>query len=208
MSAIVCFCWKRSLRPIRALVQVRNDIELTDTSAPLEAWELFDATSQHGRRCPHFSVEMETGTGKTYVYLRTIFELSRRYGFQKFIIVVPSVAIREGVLKNIDITAEHFRALFNNLPFEHFVYDARRINRCANSPSATRSRFSSSTLTPFVRTSPGPRKSRRATSFTRKATSFPVASPSSSCRRRGRLSSSTSRRAWIIPTKRRKRSRL
>ena len=72
---------------------------------------------------------METGTGKTYVYLRTIFELSRRYGFQKFIIVVPSVAIREGVLKNIEITAEHFRALYNNLPFEHFVYDARKINR-------------------------------------------------------------------------------
>ena len=72
---------------------------------------------------------METGTGKTYVYLRTIFELSRRYGFQKFIIVVPSVAIREGVLKNIEITAEHFRALYNNLPFEHFVYDAKTVNR-------------------------------------------------------------------------------
>ena len=81
------------------------------------------------RLCPHFSVEMETGTGKTYVYLRTIFELSRRYGFQKFIIVVPSVAIREGVLKNIEITAEHFRALYNNLPFEHFVYDAKKVNR-------------------------------------------------------------------------------
>ena len=78
---------------------------------------------------PHFSVEMETGTGKTYVYLRTIFELSRRYGFQKFIIVVPSVAIREGVLKNIEITREHFRALYNNLPFEHFVYDAKKVNR-------------------------------------------------------------------------------
>jgi type III restriction enzyme len=72
---------------------------------------------------------METGTGKTYVYLRTIFELSRRYGFQKFIIVVPSVAIREGVLKNIEITAEHFRTLYNNLPFEHFVYDAKKVNR-------------------------------------------------------------------------------
>ena len=47
---------------------------------------------------------METGTGKTYVYLRTIFELSRRYGFQKFVVVVPSVAIREGVLSNIRIT--------------------------------------------------------------------------------------------------------
>src|ERR687888_262714 len=76
-----------------------------------------------------FSVEMETGTGKTYVYLRTIFELARRYSFQKFIIVVPSVAIREGVLKNIEITAEHFRALYNNLPFEHCVYDAKRVNR-------------------------------------------------------------------------------
>jgi type III restriction enzyme len=77
----------------------------------------------------HFSVEMETGTGKTYVYLRTIFELSRCYGFQKFIIVVPSVAIREGVLKNIQLTADHFRSLYNNLPFEHFVYDATRVNR-------------------------------------------------------------------------------
>ena len=111
------------------LVQVRNDIDLSDASAPLGAWELFDSAANIARRCLHFSVEMETGTGKTYVYLRTIFELSRRYGFQKFIIVVPSVAIREGVLKNIDITAEHFRALFNNLPFEHFVYDARKINR-------------------------------------------------------------------------------
>jgi len=110
------------------LVQARNDIDLSDTSGPLEAWELFDAPANIARRCPHFSVEMETGTGKPYVYLRTIFEMSRRYGFQKFIIVVPSIAIREGVLKNIDITAEHFRALFNNLPFEHFVYDARRIN--------------------------------------------------------------------------------
>ena len=72
---------------------------------------------------------METGTGKTYVYLRTIFELSQNFGFQKFIIVVPSVAIREGVLKNIDITSEHFRALYNSLSFEHFVYDARSVNR-------------------------------------------------------------------------------
>ena len=110
-------------------VQIRNDIELAYPEAALEAWDLFDGPANQARRCPHFSVEMETGTGKTYVYLRTIFELSRRYGFQKFIIVVPSVAIREGVLKNIEITAEHFRALYNNLPFEHFVYDAKKINR-------------------------------------------------------------------------------
>jgi type III restriction enzyme len=112
----------------RAL-QTLNDIEVADPAAPLEAWELFDGPANQSRPCPHFSVEMETGTGKTYVYLRSIFELSQRYGFQKFIIVVPSVAIREGVLKNIEITTEHFRALYNNLPFESFVYDAKKVNR-------------------------------------------------------------------------------
>ena len=77
----------------------------------------------------NFSVEMETGTGKTYVYLRTIFELSQKYGFKKFIIVVPSVAIREGTLKNIEITGDHFKALYNNIEFEHFVYDSKKANR-------------------------------------------------------------------------------
>jgi type III restriction enzyme len=110
------------------IIQTRNDIDVADLAAAPEAWDVFDGQANQARRCPHFSVEMETGTGKTYVYLRTIFELSRRYGFQKFIIVVPSVAIREGVLKNIEITAGHFRALYNNLPFEHFVYDAKRVN--------------------------------------------------------------------------------
>ena len=110
-------------------VQARNDIENPDPTAPLEAWDLPDPHLNITRACPHFSIEMETGTGKTYVYLRTIFELSHRYGFQKFIIVVPSVAIREGVLKNIEITSEHFRSLYNNIPFEHFVYDAKKVNR-------------------------------------------------------------------------------
>jgi type III restriction enzyme len=119
---------EKLLANVRA-AQAGNDIEISGPSVPLEDWDLFDATANVARSCPHFSIEMETGTGKTYVYLRTIFELSRRFGFQKFIIVVPSVAIREGVLKNIEITAEHFRVLYNNLPFEHFVYDARRVNR-------------------------------------------------------------------------------
>ena len=110
-------------------VQELNEIEEGVTAPELAAWELFDATANRSRKCPHFSVEMETGTGKTYVYLRTIFELSHRYGFQKFIIVVPSVAIREGVLKNLEITADHFRALYNNLPFEWFVYDAKKVNK-------------------------------------------------------------------------------
>jgi len=109
-------------------IQDRNDIDNLGDS-PLEAWPILGAEGELLRQAYHYSVEMETGTGKTYVYLRTIFELSRRYGFKKFIIVVPSVAIREGVLKNIEITREHFRALYNNIEFESFVYDAKRVNK-------------------------------------------------------------------------------
>jgi len=109
-------------------IQLHNDIDIPDPVLPLESWELFDTQAKLNRRCPHFSVEMETGTGKTYVYLRTIFDLSQKYSFQKFIIVVPSIAIREGVLKSIEMTAEHFRALYNNLPFKSFVYDAKNVN--------------------------------------------------------------------------------
>lgn len=109
-------------------VQTRNDIEMWDGTVKLEAWELFDTPANTARSCPHFSVEMETGTGKTYVYLRTVFELSRRYGFQEFVIVVPSVAIREGVLKNIEITGDHFRTLYNNICFEPLLYSARNVN--------------------------------------------------------------------------------
>ena len=112
------------LRENTRLIQNRNDIEIANPAAPLEAWELFDAPANSARNCPHFSVEMETGTGKTYVYLRTIFELSQKYGFQKFIIVVPSVAIREGVLKNLEITEEHFKNIYNITP-EYFVYDQK-----------------------------------------------------------------------------------
>lgn len=79
----------------------------------------------------NFSVEMETGTGKTYVYLRTIFELNQKYGFKKFIIVVPSVAIREGTLKNLHITRDHFLALYNNVEFEFFVYDSKKPGKTA-----------------------------------------------------------------------------
>jgi len=78
---------------------------------------------------PNFSVEMETGTGKTYVYLRTIFELNRKYGFNKFIIVVPSVAIREGVLSSITIMREHLRGLYDNAAFDHFVYNSKDLSK-------------------------------------------------------------------------------
>ena len=77
----------------------------------------------------NFSVEMETGTGKTYVYLRTIYELNKRYGFKKFVIVVPSVAIREGVLKNLEITHDHFQTLYDNLPIDFAVYDSGKVSQ-------------------------------------------------------------------------------
>jgi len=79
-----------------------------------------------------FTVEMETGTGKTYVYLRTIFELNRRYGFTKFVIVVPSVAIKEGVYKSLQITEDHFRGLYANTPFEYFLYDSAKLGQVRN----------------------------------------------------------------------------
>ena len=78
---------------------------------------------------PNFSVQMETGTGKTYVYLRTIFELNRKYGFRKFVIVVPSVAIREGVLSSIRLMQDHLRGLYDNIPFDHFVYNSKDLSK-------------------------------------------------------------------------------
>lgn len=73
-----------------------------------------------------FTVEMETGTGKTYVYIKTILELNKRYGFKKFIIVVPSVAIREGVNKSFEMTKPHFDTHYN--PYHYFVYDSSNIS--------------------------------------------------------------------------------
>jgi type III restriction enzyme len=79
-----------------------------------------------------FTIEMETGTGKTYVYLRSIFELNKRYGFTKFVIVVPSVAIKEGVYKSIQITEAHFRGLYAGVPFDYFLYDSNKLGQVRN----------------------------------------------------------------------------
>lgn len=76
-----------------------------------------------------FSVEMETGTGKTYVYLRSVFELNKRYGFTKFIIIVPSIAIKEGTKKTLDITTEHYKSLFDNVNYDYFVYDSSNLEQ-------------------------------------------------------------------------------
>ena len=80
-----------------------------------------------------FTVEMETGTGKTYVYLRTMFELHREYGFTKFVIVVPSVAIKEGTYKTLEITREHFEALYPKAKgYEYFLYDSSKLGQVRN----------------------------------------------------------------------------
>jgi len=79
-----------------------------------------------------FTVEMETGTGKTYVYLRTIFELNKRYDFTKFVIVVPSIAIKEGVHKSLQITEEHFKGLYAGVPFDYFLYDSAKLGQVRN----------------------------------------------------------------------------
>lgn len=72
-------------------------------------------------------VEMETGTGKTYVYIKTMFELNRTYGWSKFIVVVPSIAIREGVKKSFDMTADHFMEHYGKKA-RFFVYDSSNLN--------------------------------------------------------------------------------
>ncbi len=80
----------------------------------------------------NLTVEMETGTGKTYVYLRTVFEMNRLYGFTKFIIVVPSIAIKEGVQKSLEITATHFKELYENIAFDYFTYDSSKLSDVRN----------------------------------------------------------------------------
>ena len=110
-------------------IQEKNGIEKSETKEggfgipmtfPLE---ISEKSLKYGM---NFSIEMETGTGKTYVYLRTIHELHQHYGWKKFIIVVPSVAIREGVLKNLAITREHFADLYNKPEMDYYVWDSKK----------------------------------------------------------------------------------
>lgn len=100
-------------------IQIRNNVP--------KSRALLEETSPY--QFPNFSVEMETGTGKTYVYLRTVFELNKLYGFKKFIIVVPSVAIREGVTSSIKLMKDHFKELYDNVAFDDFVYQSKDLSR-------------------------------------------------------------------------------
>ena len=104
--------------------QILKNVQEIQTKNELPASEKLDGMN--------FSVEMETGTGKTYVYLRTIYELNKKYGFKKFVIVVPSIAIREGVLKNLEITFDHFQNLYDKTPVNFDVYDSRRVSNLRN----------------------------------------------------------------------------
>lgn len=115
--------WLKNLQA----VQKTNGLPESET---LEGLKLADGTPFVS--FPNFTVEMETGTGKTYVYLRTVHELSRTYGFKKFVIVVPSVAIREGVLKSLQITREHFQTLYDFERIEFSVYESSRVNQLRN----------------------------------------------------------------------------
>jgi len=90
--------------------------------------------SAHKEDALEFCVEMETGTGKTYVYLRSILELHKKYGLSKFIIVVPSVAVKEGVMKTLEITKAHFEELYNSMPYSYFEYDSKKINKVWTAP--------------------------------------------------------------------------
>ncbi|MBC9812195.1 DEAD/DEAH box helicase family protein [Crocinitomicaceae bacterium CZZ-1] len=103
------------------IVQNVQNIQLANGLKPSERSEI-------DRNNLDFTVEMETGTGKTYVYLRTIMELYRRYGFSKHIIVVPSIPIKEGVFASLKSTQDHFRALYDNVKYNFFVYDSSKLN--------------------------------------------------------------------------------
>jgi type III restriction enzyme len=102
------------LKNIRA-VQTANNIKYSsDIAAGLGAVSL--------------DVEMETGTGKTYVYIKTMFELHKIYGWSKFIVVVPSIAIREGVKKSFEMLEEHFMQIYG-LKARHFIYNSSNLHQ-------------------------------------------------------------------------------
>ncbi|HMS09514.1 MAG TPA: DEAD/DEAH box helicase family protein, partial [Pyrinomonadaceae bacterium] len=103
-----------------------SHIDLSDDLRPVVTDDGTELTSLN------FTVEMETGTGKTYTYLRTIYELNKTYGFKKFVIVVPSIAIREGTVKNLEITHDHLQELYGRPPVNWLMYDSKRLTELRN----------------------------------------------------------------------------
>lgn len=110
--------------------QVLDNIQAVQREHNIEpSTTLYDDDKNLAQYGLNASIEMETGTGKTYVYLRSIYELYQTYGMRKFVIVVPSVAIREGVMKSIEMTKAHFAALYDNTRVDARIYDSKNLNR-------------------------------------------------------------------------------
>lgn len=132
------------------LVKVQRDSGI-QPSTKLENIEQDIETAEGKKKAqfPNFSVEMETGTGKTYVYIRTAIELNKCYGFRRFIIVVPSIAIKEGVLKTFQITRKHFQGLYDNVPYKFYSYDSSNLTQVRQFCSSTNLEFMIMTLDSF-----------------------------------------------------------
>lgn len=109
--------------PNERLIENMTRIQLQNDIPPSE--ELVNNERQ-------FNIEMETGTGKTYVYLRSILKLNEQYGFSKFVIVVPSLAIKEGVNKTLEMTKSHFKNQFNGIVYDSFTYDSKKLDQVRN----------------------------------------------------------------------------
>jgi type III restriction enzyme len=110
--------------------QVLDNIQAVQREHNIEpSTTLYDDDKNLAKYGLNASIEMETGTGKTYVYLRSIYELYQTYDMRKFVIVVPSVAIREGVMKSIEMTKAHFAALYDNTRVDARIYDSKNLNR-------------------------------------------------------------------------------
>ena len=95
-------------------VQKQNNLDYTDKAGTM-----------------NYSIEMETGTGKTYTYIKTMYELNKAYGWSKFIVMTPSIAIREGVLKSFQITEDHFQEMYGK-KIRYFVYNSNNSSNLSN----------------------------------------------------------------------------
>jgi len=139
---------------LERLRAVRESNGFTEDLMHLEkedGFELDGVSNNSPEPFPYFTVEMETGTGKTYVYLRTVYELSKRYGFSKFIIIVPSIAIYEGVKKTEANTRSHFESLYDNEHVALIPYDGSRQSRVRNFATSTQSNILIMTIDAFNR---------------------------------------------------------
>lgn len=141
------------LRENLAAVQQKNGIENPFAELQIDEGMVIDCAGNETWRYPSFTVEMETGTGKTYVYLRTIHELRQHYGFSKFVIVVPSVAIYEGVVKSFEITRSHFRALYDNETVHLLKYTSDKLSQLRSFASDTFTEIMVITLDAFNKSS-------------------------------------------------------